>query len=47
MLDVASFFRPLVSVPSRPANAVLPGLADLPIRCLPELIPSAWAAQHR
>ena len=26
--------------------AVLPGLADLPIRRLPELIPSAWAAQH-
>ena len=26
--------------------AVLPGLADLPIRRLPELVPSAWASQH-
>jgi transposase len=26
--------------------AVLPGLADLPIRCLPELIPAAWGTQH-
>ncbi len=26
--------------------AILPGLADLPIRCLPDLTPAAWVAQH-
>jgi transposase len=26
--------------------AVLPGLADLPIRCLPELTPAVWGARH-
>ena len=26
--------------------AVLPGLADLPIRCLPDLTPAVWVAQH-
>ena len=26
--------------------AVLPGLADLPIRCLPNLAPAAWLARH-
>jgi transposase len=26
--------------------AVLPGLADLPIRCVPALTPAAWRAQH-
>jgi hypothetical protein len=26
--------------------AVLPGLADLPIRCLPNLTPAAWLARH-
>jgi hypothetical protein len=26
--------------------AVLPGFGDLPIRCLPELTPSAWVARH-
>ena len=25
---------------------VLPGLADLPIQLLPDLIPTAWVAQH-
>jgi hypothetical protein len=28
-------------------RAVLPGLADLPIQCLAELAPSAWAARNR
>src|SRR5439155_19347114 len=27
-------------------SAILTGLADLPIRCLPELTPSAWVARH-
>ena len=27
-------------------SAILAGLADLPIRCLPELTPSAWVARH-
>jgi len=26
--------------------AVLPGLANLPIQCLPDLTPAAWVAQH-
>jgi transposase len=26
--------------------AILPGLADLPIRCLPDLTPAVWGAQH-
>jgi len=26
--------------------AVLPGLADLPIRRLPHITPAAWVAQH-
>jgi len=26
--------------------AVLPGLADRPIQCLPDLTPAAWVAQH-
>jgi transposase len=26
--------------------AVLPGLADHPIQCLPDLTPAAWVAQH-
>jgi hypothetical protein len=26
--------------------AVLPGLADRPIQCLPDLTPAAWAAQR-
>ena len=26
--------------------AVLPGLADLPIRCLPDLTPAVWVARH-
>ncbi len=26
--------------------AILPGLADLPIRCLPDLTPAGWAARH-
>jgi transposase len=26
--------------------AVLPGLADLPIRCLPNLTPAVWVARH-
>ena len=26
--------------------AVLPGFGDLPIRCLPDLTPAAWVAQH-
>ena len=27
-------------------SAILPGLADLPIRCLPDLTPAAWVARH-
>ena len=27
-------------------STILPGLADLPIRCLPDLTPALWAAQH-
>ncbi len=27
-------------------STILAGLADLPIRCLPELTPSAWVARH-
>jgi len=27
-------------------SSILPGLADLPIRCLPDLTPAAWAARH-
>ncbi len=27
-------------------SAVLPGIADLPIRCLPDLTPAAWVARH-
>jgi transposase len=27
-------------------SAILPGLADLPIRCLPDLTPALWVAQH-
>src|SRR5208283_1876630 len=26
--------------------AILPGLADLPIRCLPDLTPAAWVTHH-
>jgi len=26
--------------------AILPGLADLPIRCLPDLTPAEWVARH-
>jgi hypothetical protein len=28
-------------------SAVLPGLADTPMRRLPTLTPTAWAAQHQ
>ena len=27
-------------------STILPGLADLPIRCLPDLTPAVWVAQH-
>ncbi len=27
-------------------STILPGLADLPIRCLPDLAPAVWAARH-
>jgi transposase len=27
-------------------STILPGLADLPIRCLPDLTPAAWVARH-
>ncbi len=27
-------------------SAILPGLADLPIRCLPDLTPAVWVARH-
>src|SRR5580693_8456871 len=27
-------------------STILPGLADLPIRCLPDFTPSVWVAQH-
>jgi hypothetical protein len=27
-------------------STILPGLADLPIRCLPDLTPAVWGAQH-
>jgi transposase len=27
-------------------SAILPGLADLPIRCLPDLTPTVWVVQH-
>ena len=27
-------------------STVLPGLADLPIRCLPDLTPAVWVARH-
>ena len=27
-------------------SAILPGLADLPIRCLPDLTPGVWSARH-
>jgi hypothetical protein len=36
-----------VQVPVRDYfSTVLPGLADLPIRCLPDLTPAAWVAHH-
>jgi hypothetical protein len=27
-------------------SAILPGFADLPIRCLPDLTPAVWVARH-
>jgi transposase len=27
-------------------SAILPGLADLPISCLPDLTPAVWLARH-
>ena len=27
-------------------SAILPGLADFPIRCLPDLTPALWVARH-
>jgi transposase len=27
-------------------SKILPGLADLPIRCLPDLTPAVWVARH-
>jgi hypothetical protein len=27
-------------------STILPGLADLPIRCLPDVTPAVWTAQH-
>jgi len=27
-------------------STILPGLADLPIRCLPDLTPTVWVAWH-
>jgi Transposase IS66 family len=27
-------------------STILPGLADLPIRCLPDLTPGVWVARH-
>jgi transposase len=27
-------------------STILPGLADLPIRCLPDLTPAVWIARH-
>ena len=27
-------------------SAILTGLADLPVRCLPDLTPAVWVAQH-
>jgi transposase len=27
-------------------STILPGLADIPIRCLPDLTPAAWVARH-
>jgi transposase len=28
------------------SSTILPGLADLPIRCLPDLSPAVWVARH-
>jgi transposase len=28
------------------SSTILPGLADLPIRCLPDLTPAVWVARH-
>jgi transposase len=27
-------------------STILPGLADLPIRCLPDFTPAVWVARH-
>jgi len=27
-------------------STILPGLADLPIRCLPDVTPAVWVARH-
>ena len=27
-------------------SAILPGLSDLPIRCLPDLTPAVWVTRH-
>jgi hypothetical protein len=42
---VESCRRLKLPVPNYLAS-ILPGLADLPIRCLPDLTPAVWAAQH-
>jgi hypothetical protein len=46
ILSVVESCRRL-QVPARDYfSAVLPGLANLPIRCLPNLTPSMWVARH-
>ena len=46
ILSVVETCRRLQSPGARLLFRDFPGLADLPIRCLPELTPSAWVARH-
>jgi hypothetical protein len=47
ILSVIETCRRLKISPREYLSAVLPGLADAPMRRLPTLTPTAWAAQHQ
>ncbi|HEY6271621.1 MAG TPA: IS66 family transposase, partial [Terriglobales bacterium] len=47
ILSVIETCRRLKISPRDYLSAVLPGLAETPVRRLPALTPTAWAAQHR
>ena len=46
ILSVVESCRRLKGTARDYSSAILLGLADLPIRCLPDLTPAVWVARH-